>query len=149
MHATSSHGAAIVALVCALLGRATQAFVVSPTTALTRHATTSVATSSLRMSEGDADADAEPSGPTAEEISKGIAHPASVFTVPDNILKVLPHRYPFALVDKVLHFEAGKRIVGIKCITNNEPQFTGHFPDLPIMPGVLQVRGIRGTDCIL
>ncbi|CAM9699836.1 unnamed protein product, partial [Sphacelaria rigidula] len=131
------------------LGRATEAFVVSPTTGLTRHATTSIATSPLRMSEGDADADAEPSGPTAADISKGIAHPAAVFTVPENILKVLPHRYPFALVDKVLHFEAGKRIVGVKCITNNEPQFTGHFPDLPIMPGVLQVRGIWRMGRIL
>jgi 3-hydroxyacyl-[acyl-carrier-protein] dehydratase len=73
--------------------------------------------------------------------SKSIAHPASVFTVDEHIRNILPHRYPFALVDKVIHFEAGKRAVGIKCITNNEPQFTGHFPDRPIMPGVLQVRG--------
>lgn len=80
-----------------------------------------------------------PAGRTAEEISKEIAHPEAVFTVQPDILKILPHRYPFALVDKVLHFEAGKRIVGVKCITNNEPQFTGHFPDNPIMPGVLQV----------
>ena len=87
----------------------------------------------------------EAAPPTAADISKGIAHPEAVFTVPENILKVLPHRYPFALVDKVLHFEAGKRIIGIKCITNNEPQFTGHFPDLPIMPGVLQV----GDLCVL
>lgn len=85
------------------------------------------------------DAEDSPKSPTAADISKGIAHPDAVFTVPDNILKVLPHRYPFALVDKVLHFEPGKRIVGVKCITNNEPQFTGHFPDNPIMPGVLQV----------
>lgn len=91
------------------------------------------------MSEGEEVA----TGLTAADISKGIAHPEAVSTVPDNIMKVLPHRYPFALVDKVLHFEAGKRIVGVKCITNNEPQFTGHFPDQPIMPGVLQVGSGR------
>eukprot|EP00611_Tribonema_gayanum_P025622 TRINITY_DN587_c0_g1_i4.p2 TRINITY_DN587_c0_g1~~TRINITY_DN587_c0_g1_i4.p2 ORF type:complete len:140 (+),score=14.35 TRINITY_DN587_c0_g1_i4:454-873(+) len=71
--------------------------------------------------------------------SKGIAHPEAIFTVDEHIAKILPHRYPFALVDKVIYFEPGKRAVGIKCITNNEPQFTGHFPDRPIMPGVLQV----------
>jgi FabA-like domain len=76
----------------------------------------------------------------ASQNSKSIAHPPSVFTVDEHIRKILPHRYPFALVDKVIHFEAGKRAVGIKCITNNEPQFTGHFPDRPIMPGVLQVE---------
>merc|ERR1719231_116850 len=57
----------------------------------------------------------------------------------ENISKILPHRYPFLLVDRVVEFEAGKKAVGIKCITANEPQFTGHFPDRPIMPGVLQI----------
>lgn len=103
-----------------------------------------VASGVLKMAE---DAEDSPKGPTAADISKGIAHPDAVFTVPDNILKVLPHRYPFALVDKVLHFEPGKRIVGVKCITNNEPQFTGHFPDNPIMPGVLQVCPIGPPWC--
>lgn len=132
----------LLAVVCALLAPAAQAFV-GPTALVAGSKRQAAGTqvrsnsmSSLKMAE---EADEAPSGPTAEEISKGIAHPAAVFTVPENILKVLPHRYPFALVDKVLHFEPGKRIVGVKCITNNEPQFTGHFPDLPIMPGVLQV----------
>lgn len=58
------------------------------------------------------------------------------------IAKILPHRYPFALVDKVIEYEAGKRAVGIKAITNNEPQFTGHFPGRPIMPGVMQVEAL-------
>jgi 3-hydroxyacyl-[acyl-carrier-protein] dehydratase len=89
-----------------------------------------------------AEDEAAAAGPTAEEISKGFAHPPAVFTVDEHISKVLPHRYPFALVDKVVHFEPGKRAVGIKCITNNEPQFTGHFPDRPIMPGVLQVEAM-------
>jgi 3-hydroxyacyl-[acyl-carrier-protein] dehydratase len=60
----------------------------------------------------------------------------------DQISKILPHRYPFLLVDRVVEFEAGKRAVGIKCITANEPQFTGHFPDRPIMPGVLMIEAM-------
>ena len=59
-----------------------------------------------------------------------------------DILKVLPHRYPFLLVDKVIEFEPKKRAVGIKNVTMNEPHFTGHFPDLPIMPGVLQIEAM-------
>lgn len=54
-----------------------------------------------------------------------------------DIMKILPHRYPFLLVDKIIGFEAGTRIVGIKNVTINEPFFMGHFPDHPIMPGVL------------
>ena len=67
-----------------------------------------------------------------------------------DIRKVLPHRYPFLLVDKILEYVPGERAVGIKCITANEPQFTGHFPDRPIMPGVLQARRptlARKLDC--
>ncbi|CAM9113184.1 unnamed protein product [Chrysoparadoxa australica] len=79
---------------------------------------------------------------TAASYSAKIAHPDAVFGVDTGIADVLPHRYPFALVDKVIHFEPGKRAVGVKCITNNEPQFTGHFPDRPIMPGVLQVEAM-------
>lgn len=142
----------LLAVVCALLAPPVQAFVGPTVHVAGRQVTSTLVRSSsicsLRMAE---EADEVSSGPTAEEISKGIAHPAAVFTVPENILKVLPHRYPFALVDKVLHFEAGKRIVGVKCITNNEPQFTGHFPDLPIMPGVLQVEAMAqlgGLICL-
>ncbi len=53
------------------------------------------------------------------------------------ILHILPHRYPFLLVDRILELEPGKRVVGLKCVTFNEPFFTGHFPGNPIMPGVL------------
>ena len=60
----------------------------------------------------------------------------------EQIAKILPHRYPFLLVDRVVEFEAGKRAVGIKCISANEPQFTGHFPDRPIMPGVLMIEAM-------
>ncbi len=54
-----------------------------------------------------------------------------------DIMKLLPHRYPFLLVDRIDEFEAGKRIVGTKNVTINEPFFQGHFPGHPIMPGVL------------
>ena len=60
----------------------------------------------------------------------------------EDIMKILPHRYPFALVDKVVEYEAGKRAVGIKCVTMNEPQFQGHFPQRPLMPGVLIVEAM-------
>jgi len=74
----------------------------------------------------------------------------TVFTSED-ISKILPHRYPFLLVDKVVEYEAGKRAVGIKSVTVNEPHFTGHFPDRPIMPGVLQVEALAqlaGIVCL-
>lgn len=67
----------------------------------------------------------------------------------EQISKILPHRYPFLLVDKVVEFEAGKRAVGIKCITANEPQFTGHFPDRPIMPGVLMIEAMAQLGGII
>ena len=56
------------------------------------------------------------------------------------ILSFLPHRYPFLLVDRILEYEPGKRIVGLKNVTINEPFFQGHFPAIPIMPGVLIVE---------
>jgi 3-hydroxyacyl-[acyl-carrier-protein] dehydratase len=60
----------------------------------------------------------------------------------EEIARTLPHRYPFLLVDKVVEYEENKRAVGIKSVTLNEPHFTGHFPDRPIMPGVLQVEAL-------
>jgi 3-hydroxyacyl-[acyl-carrier-protein] dehydratase len=59
-----------------------------------------------------------------------------------DIIRVLPPRYPFLLVDRVVELEPGKRVVAIKNITANEPQFTGHFPERPIMPGVLMVEAL-------
>ncbi len=61
------------------------------------------------------------------------------------IMAILPHRYPFLLIDRVLEIERTKRIVAIKNVTVNEPHFQGHFPDYPIMPGVLMVEAIAQT----
>jgi 3-hydroxyacyl-[acyl-carrier-protein] dehydratase len=58
------------------------------------------------------------------------------------IMSILPHRYPFLLIDRVVEMERKQRIVAIKNVTMNEPQFQGHFPDYPIMPGVLMVEAI-------
>jgi 3-hydroxyacyl-[acyl-carrier-protein] dehydratase len=58
------------------------------------------------------------------------------------IMSILPHRYPFLLIDRVIEMERKKRIVAIKNVTINEPHFAGHFPDFPIMPGVLIVEAI-------
>lgn len=70
-----------------------------------------------------------------------------VFTVQE-IAQLLPHRYPFQLVDKIISLD-GSTVVGVKNITMNEPQFTGHFPDNPVMPGVLQVEAIAQTGGVL
>jgi beta-hydroxyacyl-ACP dehydratase FabZ len=61
---------------------------------------------------------------------------------PKEIQDVLPHRYPFLLVDRILELELGKRVVGIKNVTMNEPFFPGHFPGHPIMPGVLIIEAM-------
>ena len=65
------------------------------------------------------------------------------------IMEVLPHRYPFLLVDRVLEMEEGKRIVSIKNVSINEPFFQGHFPGSPIMPGVLLIEAMAQTWGIL
>ncbi|MED1441266.1 3-hydroxyacyl-ACP dehydratase FabZ [Aeribacillus composti] len=58
------------------------------------------------------------------------------------IKEIIPHRYPFLLVDRVVELEEGKRAVGIKNVTINEPFFNGHYPDYPVMPGVLIVEAL-------
>ncbi|MCR4429737.1 MAG: 3-hydroxyacyl-ACP dehydratase FabZ [Tepidanaerobacteraceae bacterium] len=60
----------------------------------------------------------------------------------EDIQKIIPHRYPFLLVDRILELEEGKRAVGIKNVSINEPYFQGHFPGRPIMPGVLVVEAL-------
>ncbi len=66
----------------------------------------------------------------------------------DSILKILPHRYPFLLVDRIVELEPD-RIVGIKNVTINEPFFTGHFPNYPVMPGVLLIEAMAQTAGVL
>ena len=67
----------------------------------------------------------------------------------NEIMKILPHRPPFLLVDRVLEVENGKRIVAYKNVTMNEPFFPGHFPGHPVMPGVLIVEALAQAACIL
>lgn len=65
------------------------------------------------------------------------------------ILKQLPHRYPFLLVDRVVELEKGKRIVALKNVSMNEPFFTGHFPHRPVMPGVLMLEALAQAAALL
>jgi len=67
----------------------------------------------------------------------------------NEILTMLPHAYPFLLVDRIVEIELGKRIVGIKNVTYNEPFFPGHFPGRPIMPGVLIVEAMAQAAGVL
>jgi UDP-3-O-[3-hydroxymyristoyl] N-acetylglucosamine deacetylase/3-hydroxyacyl-[acyl-carrier-protein] dehydratase len=67
----------------------------------------------------------------------------------EEIMKILPHRYPFLLVDRILELEPKKRAVGIKNVTINEPFFQGHFPGHPIMPGVLIVEAMAQVGGML
>ena len=72
----------------------------------------------------------------------------AVLTLPleaADIMRILPHRYPFLMVDRIVELEPGTSVVGIKQVTANEPQFTGHFPGRPIMPGVLMVEALAQT----
>ncbi len=66
-----------------------------------------------------------------------------------NIMKYLPHRYPFLLVDRILEWVPGKSITGLKNVTMNEPFFQGHFPGTPIMPGVLIVEAMAQAGGVL
>ncbi len=65
------------------------------------------------------------------------------------IQRAIPHRYPFLLVDRVVEIEASQRAVGIKNVTMNEPQFQGHFPGMPIFPGVMIVEALAQTSAVL
>ena len=61
------------------------------------------------------------------------------------VLQLLPHRYPFLLVDRIFDMKADETAVGVKCVTFNEPFFQGHFPQFPVMPGVLIIEGLAQT----
>ena len=67
----------------------------------------------------------------------------------NEIKKIIPHRYPFLLVDKIIECDDDTQIVGIKSVTMNEPFFQGHFPEFPVMPGVLIVEAMAQVACIL
>ena len=80
-------------------------------------------------------------------MSETTATPPAVKTTLNiqEIMEILPHRYPFLLIDRVVEMQARERIVAIKNVTINEPHFPGHFPGYPIMPGVLMVEAIAQT----
>ena len=65
------------------------------------------------------------------------------------IQRIIPHRYPFLLIDKVRDIIAHESCIGIKNVTNNEPHFQGHFPDMPIMPGVMIIEAMAQTSGVL
>lgn len=67
----------------------------------------------------------------------------------NEILRYLPHRYPFLLIDRVISYEAGKSIEALKNVTMNEPFFTGHFPHHPVMPGVLIIEAMAQAAALL
>lgn len=75
------------------------------------------------------------------EISKSVLETADLI----EIMRLLPHRYPFLLVDRIIDIDGDNSAIGIKNVTANEPQFTGHFPGNPIMPGVLIIEGMAQT----
>ncbi|GGB12422.1 3-hydroxyacyl-ACP dehydratase FabZ [Macrococcus hajekii] len=66
----------------------------------------------------------------------------------DEIKKIIPHRYPFLLIDRVIELEEGKRCVGLKQVSGNEPFFQGHFPDYAVMPGVLIVEALAQVGAV-
>jgi beta-hydroxyacyl-ACP dehydratase FabZ len=67
----------------------------------------------------------------------------------EGIQKILPHRHPFLLVDRIIEIDTGKRAVGIKNVSFNEPYFVGHFPGHPVMPGVLVVEALAQVGAVL
>ena len=78
----------------------------------------------------------------APEVPEASETPAKTTLDIVEIMAILPHRYPFLLIDRVIEIERHKRIVALKNVTANEPHFVGHFPDYPIMPGVLQIEAM-------
>ncbi len=71
-----------------------------------------------------------------------------VFDV-NEIKDIIPHRYPFLMIDSIIQFDDGQEIMAVKCITANEPFFQGHFPEKPVMPGVLILEALAQTAAVL
>ena len=96
-----------------------------------------------------------PAAPARSAASQPASAAAATLPAPvapleiNEILQALPHRYPFLLVDRVIEFELGRRVVAIKNVTYNEPFFQGHWPGRPIMPGVLIVEAMAQTAGVL
>ncbi len=67
----------------------------------------------------------------------------------NRIMQMIPHRYPLLMIDRILEFTPGERIVGLKNVTVNEPHFQGHFPSFPVMPGVLIIEAMAQTAACL
>ena len=112
----------------------------------------SPASSAATAAQQPAGCGAESSTPSGAEVTtvaapvRAVAEPTPgrqpVVLTSEQIQGLLPHRYPFALVDRVIEHEPGKRAVALKNVTLNEPQFQGHFPGRPLMPGVLIVEAM-------
>lgn len=91
-----------------------------------------------------------PSPPVAEEVTRANQHsPAQPIFTLEEIQKLLPHRFPFALVDRIIDYVPGKQAVGLKNVTFNEPHFQGHFPGRSLMPGVLIVEAMAQVGGIV
>jgi 3-hydroxyacyl-[acyl-carrier-protein] dehydratase len=87
--------------------------------------------------------------PSASDLNNnGSLSPKQTFTV-EEIHRLLPHRYPFALVDRIIEYVPGKKAVGFKNVTYNEPYFPGHIPSRPLMPGVLIVESMAQVGGIV
>ena len=97
--------------------------------------------SPLTVTSPSSDSPAAPIPAAPEARSAATPAPAALISS-EQILNLLPHRYPFALVDRVVDYEPGRSAVAIKNVTLNEPQFQGHFPGRPLMPGVLIVEAM-------
>lgn len=123
------------------------AFTAGPTSAVVTSSASRQSSNTRRFETAQAEAEAA-NGETAAIEFQG-AEAISAKTKDVGVLfdstavdKFLPHRYPFALVDKIVEMEGGKRAVGIKAVTKNEDFFNGHFPGQPVMPGVLQLEAL-------
>jgi 3-hydroxyacyl-[acyl-carrier-protein] dehydratase len=82
-------------------------------------------------------------------VSESTLEPAAAALTYVDILNILPHRYPFLFVDGVTRFEKGVRLEGYKNVSFNESFFSGHFPNDPVMPGVIQIEALAQAACIL